>query len=190
MHNSLDVAETGGQGIQRYGKYGQTVLVVSGERVGRVFVVQALREHGLHTVISDNAQQAVRRLSSEQSRIAGIVIVGDLPDGTAESYQRWLRRQGHHTMPVIAVGTQVGDDDAFARSVDTREWLASCTEVLHSLGLVDRRRAPRTATAAVAASAAVAARAITTASVAAPAPTPAAAAVANPGSPAAPATAA
>src|SRR5690349_16749416 len=94
-----------------YGKQGQTVLVVSRERVGRVFVVQELRAHGLHTVVSDNAQQAVRRMNSGQCPIAAIVIVGDLSDGTAESYQRWLRSQGHHALPLISIGSAVADND-------------------------------------------------------------------------------
>lgn len=131
-------------GAPEYGKQGQTMLVVSRERVGRVFVVQALREHGLHTVVSDNAQQAVRRMNSGQCPIAGIVIVGDLSDGTAESYQRWLRTQGHHALPLVSIGSAVADNDAFARSVDPREWLTSSAEVLHSLGLIDRRSAART----------------------------------------------
>lgn len=127
-----------------YGKQGHTVLVVSRERVGRVFVVQELRAHGLHTVISDNAQQAVRRMNSGQCPIAAIVIVGDLADGTAESYQRWLRNQGHHALPLISIGSTVADNDAFARSVDPREWITSSAEVLHSLGLIDRRAVART----------------------------------------------
>lgn len=144
MHK--DFGDVGAQGSETvYGKQGQTILVVSRERVGRVFVVQELRSHGLHTVVSDNAQQAVRRMNSGQCAIAGIVIVGDLADGTAESYQRWLRSQGHHALPLVSIGSTVADDDAFARSVDPREWASSSTGVLHSLGLIDRRVAARPA---------------------------------------------
>lgn len=146
MHGNFDVVDT--DVTPTYGKQGQTMLVVSRERVGRVFVVQALRAHGLHTIVSDNAQQAVRRMNSGQSTIAGVVIVGDLADGTAESYQRWLRGQGHHTMPLIGIGTGVGDEDAFARSVDPREWSVASADVLHSLGLIDRRASVRPSAAA------------------------------------------
>lgn len=146
MHK--DVGDVVAAEVPEYGKQGQTILVVSRERVGRVFVVQELRAHGLHTVISDNAQQAVRRMNSGQCPIAGIVIVGDLADGTAESYQRWLRSQGHHDLALISIGSPVGDDDPFARSVDPREWITSSGEVLHSLGLIDRRAVVRTPAAA------------------------------------------
>ncbi|MEH3053325.1 MAG: hypothetical protein PGN13_04845 [Patulibacter minatonensis] len=118
-----------------------TILVVSRERVGRVFVIQALREHGLLTVVSDTAGQAVRRIAGDQGRIAAIFIVGDLADGTAESYQRWLRTNGHATMPLIAIGAELEEQDPFGRAIDPRDWLVDAAGHLLDLQLVTRELA-------------------------------------------------
>ena len=135
MRSNLNVVEPAGPAPASGDGFRPTVLVVSRERVGRVFVVHRLRDLGLGTVISDNAQQAVRRMNSGQGRIAGIVIVGDLADGTAESYGRWLRAHGHTDLPLIGVGTDVDADDPRAHSIDPREWWDGAADLLAQVGL-------------------------------------------------------
>lgn len=130
---------TGDSAVPALDEHGRpaTVLVVSRERVGRVFAVQRLREHGLLTVVSDTAGQAVRRIESGHGRIAAVFVVGELADGTVEAYQRWLRGHGHSDLPLIAVGGEVDPADPFARSIDPRHWFTASADQLVDLGLLE-----------------------------------------------------
>jgi DNA-binding response OmpR family regulator len=97
------------------------LLVVSEERFGRAMAVRRLRSNGFYTVLAGDAAQAIRRLSSPHQPIDGVVVVGTLGDGNADSLRRWMREHGHPDLAIVAIGAELSAD-AWAHEVAIEDW--------------------------------------------------------------------
>ncbi len=102
---------------------GKRILVVDDEVLLRMLVVDALAERGLHADEAGNYQDALAKVRSFSSQLAGAIIDIGLPDRPGDELVAQIRALGPH-IPIILATGYAGEDvrqrfaqDAFVQIV-------------------------------------------------------------------------